>query len=87
MAGVAPEPELTSEREDDVKLTTQQRLDRIEAAINGLAYFEGRLAPIKAGICVELDAIRAEQAGGIVPAGQERRPFAGLPESRERVSA
>jgi hypothetical protein len=66
---------LNHRKEDDVKLTTQQRLDRIEKAINGIAYFETRLAAI---------AIRAEQHGSIIPGGQEReiRPLAPLPERR-----
>ena len=71
------------------QLTTKQRLDRIEKAINALAYFEGRLAPIKAGVCAELDAIRAELAGSIVPGGQQRevRPLAPLPEQRAKLVA
>ena len=68
-------------------LTTSQRLARIEKAINALAYCETRFAPIKDGLSVELDEIRAEQQGTIVPGGQERRPFTGLPEQRQAVSA
>jgi hypothetical protein len=68
-------------------LTDKQRIKRLEAAVNQLAWLETRLAAIRPGTCPELDAIRVELAGSIVPGGQERRPFAGLPEQRERVNA
>lgn len=60
---------------------TEKRLDRIEAAINGLAFFETRLAPIQEGLCPELDEIRAERFGS-VGNGRERRPSS-LPERRD----
>ena len=62
-------------------LTDKQRLDRAEAAISALAFFETRLAAIRPGLCPELDAIRQEYAGRIqdVP---EQRPFS-APERRK----
>jgi hypothetical protein len=58
---------------------TEKRIAQLEAenkqnraAINGLARLETRLAAIKPGVCPELDAIRAELAGSIIPGGQER---------------
>ena len=48
------------------KKTTEERLERIEKAINGLAFFESRLARLKEGICPELDEIRHERHGSLV---------------------
>ena len=64
-------------------MTTQQRLDRLEAAVNALAFLETRLAPIPPGLCPELDAIRTERAGSV--STPEIRPFL-APERREAVA-
>jgi hypothetical protein len=63
----------------------EHRLERAEAAISALAYFEGRLAAIPRGRCLELDEIRDQYAGRI-KAAPEQRPFS-APERREEVAA
>ena len=65
-------------------LTDKQRLARAEAAINGLAFLETRLAAIPRGLCPELDEIRREYAGRV--SAFEQRPYS-APEQREAVSA
>jgi hypothetical protein len=67
----------------------KQRFDRLEAAVNALAYLETRFAGIPPGLCPELDAIRLERVGSIVPGGgprlsMETRPAPAL-EQREAV--
>ncbi|HEY2181319.1 MAG TPA: hypothetical protein VGH09_06585 [Solirubrobacteraceae bacterium] len=64
------------------KQTVTERLDRLEAAVNGLAYFETRLAAIPFGVCPELDAIRTERHGSVTPAEMETRPDTTVLEGR-----
>ncbi len=61
VAAAKPAPELADETPEPVTLTADQRLDRIEAAINQLAFLVSRHAHIPANRFTELDAIRAEQ--------------------------
>jgi hypothetical protein len=67
----------------------EELLARTEKAINGLAYFAAPHTGMKDGPCPELDEIRRELAGSIIPGGQERdiRPLAPLPEQRAKVVA
>jgi plasmid stabilization system protein ParE len=60
----------------------ERRLDRLEAAVASLARLETRLANIPPGVYPELDAIRAERAGG---PGLETRPHLAH-ETRERTA-
>jgi hypothetical protein len=54
-------------------MTDKQRIARLEAAVNGLAFLETRLAAIRSGVCPELDEIRQEYAGRM-GGMQETRP-------------
>jgi hypothetical protein len=79
VAGMAPVRQLKGEQ----TVTDKQRIDRLEAAVNGLAFLESRLAAIPPGLCPELDAIRAERAGSV--GTPEIRP-SNAPERRQAVA-
>jgi hypothetical protein len=59
--------------------TEPARIERLERAVNGLAYLMTRHAAIPVGLCRELDEIRQELAGSV--GRQETRPHK-PPESR-----